>query len=503
MRHNHSMVLSKRHLQAAALLALLSASTVATAQEAGQDEVRVKSLAAPDYFSSPAAQTGLGGELWKDTAPDLMRDILPKLAGTRPLSAAFADLARRMLSTGANGPVGVGDNPDMGAARAMALVALGEARGANAILDRAPGAAGNAPLSMATAEAALITGDDDKACRTQDDLSVDRAAVYWLRLRAFCQLRAGQTDAAQLTFQLARNATPRKQDADADYARLMGAALAGTAPGAANLKTGLNYALSRRLNLDLQSAAAAASASPALKPVLKPVGGDLAGVAPGADLTAQEASDLAFLRQAKTLPAFVEAAHAAVASIAVLAAAGAPLQDPVLMARAAIAAGDVATAQTIRGHLVQDSIAGAGPVDLAILDALIAAASGKIDNQVLGNLVSRGASGGPKSPAQPAAVLLASLGGAMDPDARAQFANFDLGKPAASPARALVMEDAAAARRKGEAGLLALSIALEAGATGPQPLDRARIARALARAGLVADARAIVVEGLLSLAFTK
>lgn len=502
MRHNRSMVFSKRHTQAVALSALLLTSsglgTVAGAQEAAQEEVRVKSLAAPDYFSSPAAETGLPGDLWKDTAPDIMRDVVPKLAGTRPLSPAFANLARRMLSTGANGPAGVGDNVDMGAARAMALVALGEAKGANAILDRATGAAGSAPLSLATAEAALITGDDDKACRVQDALTVDRGAAYWLRLRAFCQLKAGQADAAQLTFQLAQSATK-----DTDYARLMGAALGGTAPGAASLKNGVNYALSRRLNLDLRSAAAVASASPALKPVLEPAGGDLAGVSPGADLTAQEVSDLAFLRQAKTVPAFVEAAHASAASIAALAAAGAPLQDPVLMARAAVAAGDVASARTIRGHLVQDSIPGAGPADLAILDALIAAASGKVDNQVLGNLVARGASGGPKSPAQPAAVLLASLGGAMDPDARAQFANFDLGKPAASSARVILLEDAGGAKRKGEAGLLALSIALDAGATGPQPVDRARIARALNRAGLAADARAVVVEGLLSLAFVK
>jgi len=493
MRHNRSMVSSKRLTQAVALSALLLTPALAAAQE----EVKVKSLAAPDYFSSPAADTGIGGDLWKDTAPDIMRDVVPKLAGSKPLSPAFASLAKRLLATGANGPAGVGDNVDMGAARAMALVALGEAKGANAILDRATGAAGSAPLSMATAEAALITSDDDKACAVQDALTVDRGAAYWLRLRAFCQLKAGQADAAQLTFQLAQNATK-----DADYARLMGAALSGTAPGAANLKNGVNYALSRRLNLDIQSAAAIASASPALKPVLKP-SGDLSGVSPGADLTAQEASDIAFLRQAKTVPAFVEAAHASAASIAALAAAGAPLQDPVLMARAALAAGDVTSAQTIRGHLVQDSIPGAGPADLAILDALIAAASGKVDNQVLGNLVARGASGGPKSPAQPAAVLLASLGGTMDADTRTQFANFDLGKPAASAARVIVLEDAGSARRKGEAGLLALSLALDAGAAGPQPVDRARIAHALNRAGLSADARAIVVEGILGLAFVK
>ena len=494
------MILSMRSQGALALLLALGFA----APVAAQDEVKVKSLAAPDYFSGPIGDTGLPADLWKGAAPDLMRDVLPRLSGPKPLSPAFASLARRLLSTGANGPAGVGDDVEMGAQRALALIALGEATGANAILDRAPGAPGSSALSMATAEAALITGDDDKACRTQDALSVDRGGVYWLRLRAFCQLRADEKDAAQLTFQLAQQQAP-KGGGDADYARLMGAALAGTAPGAANLKTGVNYALSRRLNLDVQSAAALASASPALKSMLK-TGGDLSGVAPGADLTAQETSDLAFLRQAKTLPAFIEAARAASPSIAVLAAAGGPLQDPVLMARAAVAAGDVASAQAIRGRLVQDSIPGASAADLAMLDALIAAApdgekGGKVDNQVLDNLVSRGVSGGSK--AQGAAALLASLGGTLGLDARAQFAGFDLGKPVASPARLIVLEDAAAAKRKGEAGLLALSIALDAGATGPIPVDRARIARALNHAGLSADARAIVVEGLLGLAFIK
>lgn len=488
MRHNRSMVLSMRSLTV--LLALGFAVPVAA-----QEEVKVTSLAAPDYFSAPAADTGLGGDLWKDAAPDILRDVIPKLSGAKPLSPAFASLARRLLSTGANGPAGVGDNAEMGAQRGLALIALGEARGANVILDRATGAPGSAALSMATAEAALIAGDDDKACRVQDALTVDRGAAYWLRLRAFCQLKGGQNDPAQLTFQLAQTATK-----DADYARLMSAALAGTAPGAANLKNGVNYALSRRLNLDIQSAAAVASASPALKPLIKSTG-DISGVSSGADLTAQEASNLAFLRQAKTLPAFIDAARAASASIAALAAAGGPLQDPVLMARAALAAGDVASAQTIRGRLTGDTIPAATAADLAILDALIAAASGKIDNQVRGNLVSRGVSGGAK--AQAAAVLLSSLGGSLDPEARAQFAAFDLAKPVASPARMQVLEDAGAAKRKGEAGLLALSIVVDSGAAGPIPTDRARIARALNQAGLAADARAIVVEGLLGLAFTK
>ena len=491
MRHNHSMI-SPLRLPRVLMLSsalLLSLSAAARAQE----EVKVKTLAAPDYFSGAVADTGLPSDLWKGAAPGIMRDVLPKLAGPKPLSPAFASLARRVLSTGSNAPASVGDDVEMGAARGLALIALGEAKGADAILDRATGGPGSSALSMAQAEAALITGADDKACQAEQALTVDRGAAYWLRLRAFCQLKAGQTDAAQLTFQLAQ-----QQTKDADYARLMGAALAGTPPGAANLKNGVNYALSRRLSLDVQSAAALASASPALKPVAAAPTAQAADI--GHDLTAAEASDLAFLRQAKTLPAFVEAARASAPSIAALATAGGPLQDPVLLARAAVAAGDVASAQAIRGRLTQDVIPGATAADLAILDALIAAGSGKIDNQVLANLVSRGATG---KPAQAAAVLLSSLGGTMDADTRTQFATFDLGKPAASAARLQVLEDAAGAKRKGEAALLALSLALDAGASGPAPVDRARIAHALNRAGLSVDARAVVVEGLLGLAYAK
>jgi hypothetical protein len=344
---------------------------------------------------------------------------------------------------------------------------------------------------MAAAEAALITGADDKACRVGEALSSDRGAPYWLRLRAFCQALAGQNDAAQLTLSLAV-----QQTKDADYARLMGALLSGTAAGSANLRNGINYALSRKLGLDLQ--AAAATASPALKPVLKPAG-DVGTLAGGADLTAAQTSDLAFLRRAKGLAAFTEAAKASSASIAALAHADAPLEDPVLFARAALAAGDLATAQTIRGKLTGDAVPGAGAVDLVLLDAAISAANGGKDGQVLDALVERGAQAGTKSPTQPAALILAALGGVLGPEARARFAAFDPGKPAAAAGRLAVLDDAAAAGRKGEAALLALSIAADAGSAGPAPVDRARLVRALSKAGLEADARALAVEGLLAL----
>ena len=244
----------------------------------------------------------------------------------------------------------------------------------------------------------------------------------------------------------------------------------------------------------MQGAAAVASASPALKAVLKP-----APLADGTDLTAAQGSAVAALRAAKGLAAFTDVAKASSAVIAALARADAPLEDPALLARAALAAGDLATARTIRGKLTGDTIPGATPLDLALLDAALAAAEGKQDAQVLDGLIERGAQGGAKSPAQPAAILLAALGGAMGPEARAQFVTFDPGKPAASATRLTVLDDSAVAGRKGETALLALSVAAEAGAAGPTPVDRARLVRALLKAGLDADARTLALEGLLAL----
>jgi hypothetical protein len=476
------------------LAAPLLAALLTTAASSALAQVQVQSLAPPDLFSTPAGKSDLGADLWKDTSPDIFREVLPKLAA-KPLSPAFVELARKVLATGANAPSAVGNEPDMGAARARGLLALGDAAGAGLVLDRAPGVTGNASLSLAAAEAALIKGDDDKACGIGDALTVDRGAAYWLRLRAFCQARAGQGDAAQLTFSLAQ-----QQTKDADYTRLMTAVLNGTPPGAANLRNGINLALSRKLGLSLKAPTVAATASPAIRNSFRSAHLYTSPL-DGLDLTAAQSASLAALRQAKTLAAFVDAATDASLPIHSLAEANAPLEDPVLFARAALATDDLTTAQLIRSRLVQDQIPGATATaaDLALLDAMISAASGKADSVTLSQLIERGAQGGVKSPAQPAALLLAALGGAMGPEERGQFASFDAGKSTASAARLTLLDDAAVAGRKGEAALLALSIAADAGPVGPAAVDRARIARGLAHAGLAADARAVVVEGLLAL----
>jgi hypothetical protein len=240
------------------LLALALSLTLGAAAQA--QPVEVAALAAPDAFSTPGRDTGLPADLWRGSSIDTVRAVLPLLA-EKPLSPAAARLARRVLATGAPGPEGAAGDAALLAARANALLALGDLAAANLILERAPAVERSAELSRAAAEAALLAGDDARACRVAEALGEGRSAVYWLRLRAFCQHLAGQAAEAQLTFDLAQ-----AQARDAVYGRLMAARLAGSPPGAASLRNGLDLALSRALQLNLASAKPSPAVAAALAP---------------------------------------------------------------------------------------------------------------------------------------------------------------------------------------------------------------------------------------------
>lgn len=100
---------------------------------------------------------------------------------------------------------------------------------------------------------------------------------------------------------------------------------------------------------------------------------------------------------------------------------------------------------------------------------------------------------------QAAAVLLAALANDLPGPDRARISVFAVPEGKAPAGRNLALEAAADSRRVGEAALLALWTASEAGAAGPAVGDRARIVRTLIRAGLADDARLFVLEGLAGL----
>jgi hypothetical protein len=428
--------------------------------------VEVQTLQTLDLFSGGRRDTGLPSDLWAGSSADVARDILPTL-GTRPMTPAAKALARRLLATAASAPDGAGADQALAAARAQALLALGDARAARLALERLSVIPSNAALSQAAAESALVLGEDDQACAIAQALTVDRGGPYWLKLRAYCQAIAGQTDAAALTVSLATAGGK-----EAAFGRMMNVVIAGSGdPGPASLRSGVDYALSRRLNLN--PAPAMANATPAIAAELA-----------AAPRNPEEA--LAALSGAKTLDAFTAASRAALPAITVRASAGNLVAaEALLLARASLAAGDPATARTLRLMIAE-----APTVDLALLDGAIAAAGGRVDPQVLDALVERGGAG--SLPAQAGALILAGLGGTVGPAARAELAGFATPRGAALPGRLLALDLAAQAGLKGETALLALSIDAVTAA------DRARAVKALAQAGLNDDARALAVEGLIA-----
>lgn len=426
--------------------ACVALGALLTAGPAKAQPVEVTPLAAPDFFSIGARDTGLGAELWRGASGETLRTVLPLLSA-KPLSPATQALARRVLASGANGPEGAGDDPEVAGARINALIAAGGAKDASAILSRTSSLERSPGLARAGAEAALLAGEDERACAIADGLATGREEIYWLRLRAYCEAMAGKAE-AQLTFDLAQSV-----ERDAVYGRLMGAKLAGGGdPGAASLRSGLDYALSRNLGLDVSTAKAA----PAVE----------------AALAVKEPGSARWIVE------------------------GGP--GELRAAMAAVAAGELAQAQALRAGLVAD----ATPVnDLALLDGLIAAAAGRPDGPTLDRLIERGSVGEAKvrGKMQNAAIVFAAFGAPMSPQARGEFAKFagaESGK--ATVARGMALDLAGEANLPGETALLALWISAEAGAGGPAVGDRARIVRALRAAGLEEDARTFAVEGLLA-----
>lgn len=159
---------------------------------------------------------------------------------------------------------------------------------------------------------------------------------------------------------------------------------------------------------------------------------------------------------------------------------------------AAAASGAAPVSPTFDLSLIDGQIGGLGQSVVAGLppetgvSALIAAAADSTDPKTRPRL-------------QAAAVLLAALANDLPGPDRARISAFTVPEGKAPAGRNLALEAAADSRRIGEAALLALWTAADAGVAGPAIGDRARIVRTLIRVGLADDARLFVLEGLAGL----
>ena len=354
--------------------------------------VESQALRAPDLFSADAGQpTGLPSDLWKGTSLGLMRTVLPIVA-VRPMSPAAQAFARRLMATSAAAPEGGGSDPDLAALRINVVLSLGDPIGARAMLEHTPGVRQSAALSQVAAEADLLIDREDEACGLADNLAAGKDGPYFRRLRAYCLFKAGDKAGAQLAYDLTA-----EQAKDDIYKRLMGAAVTGGPPGEASLRNGIEYALSRRLGLDLTPAIDKAWA-PVVTTIARDSSNQAAAQAAAASRLARRAADMnaastlnpavrdaaLSLADNKLTPQLSERLAAAGASgsmeaqqaLALYAAAGALGSEA---ARAALATFDIGPTRANQARMLELDSAGSGGAkgDVALLALWLASDAGE------------------------------------------------------------------------------------------------------------------------------
>lgn len=194
---------------------------------------------------------GFGGDVWaglerRDVAA-LLSDIPADLA-----SPTLRDLLRRLLLTSAAAPTGARaetGEPGLLGLRAERLFALGETAALSRLLEVAPERSGDELLDRTRLQARLITGREQEACRSGQQGVADHGGTWWSKALIFCQLAAGDEDAALLGLDLLReqDRLQNGDQADPDFLQLANALLGiGRAPDRPQ-PTALNLAMLAKL----------------------------------------------------------------------------------------------------------------------------------------------------------------------------------------------------------------------------------------------------------------
>ncbi len=157
---------------------------------------------------------GLRSNLWSGTSRAIVEERLAALPNA-PNSPAMQTLMRRLLLTSATPPAGNARNTDQSllALRLNKLLANGWTAEAAALAAQAP--RDDLSAREALAEAMLLEGKQVEACGEPTAIRQSSNAPYWLKMRTFCFLVAGDLTSAQLTLDVMHE---RSINDDAFYA---------------------------------------------------------------------------------------------------------------------------------------------------------------------------------------------------------------------------------------------------------------------------------------------
>ena len=134
---------------------------------------------------------GLGYDMWAGTDRAVVEQLLPQVP-IQPLSPAMRDLARRLLLSAADAPVGTANQNLMGV-RAGLLAKLGNAQDIADFLELVRPDDFDPALARLQVDALLLAGQRNEACTaTRGHLAQFDSDVYLQKAFAFCQMVAGE-----------------------------------------------------------------------------------------------------------------------------------------------------------------------------------------------------------------------------------------------------------------------------------------------------------------------
>lgn len=228
--------------------------------------VEVGTLGAPDVSRIgilTAQSGGLPADMWKGTTQATAGALLRDLKSATP-SPAMRALERRLLLTEAKLPQGTSRSPHLLALRLERLIDMGALDAALQLSQRVAVAGDYEDEQRMRAEALLYRGAEKDACALGQTMRMVGRDVYWAELGTFCELRADNEAAAQLSVQLIQQ---RGVDAPAFYAlfdHLSGAA-PPDAPPPEDDGTALSFAMRRMIGPQPNDTAAYADRPAALR----------------------------------------------------------------------------------------------------------------------------------------------------------------------------------------------------------------------------------------------
>lgn len=185
----------------------------------------VEGLDAPELDAIGVGGPSEGGfdrTLWQGSDPEAVQALLadlPVVTQVPPLGR----LTRRLLVTGS--AVGAGRGRLL-EARVARLIAIGDLDAAKTLVDQLPATAADSALARSAAEVALLSGDEEAACRLTDSVGLATAAEFWAKVEIYCRLAADDPSGARLGLDLLREA---RQTADTAFFELA-TAIAEQAP---------------------------------------------------------------------------------------------------------------------------------------------------------------------------------------------------------------------------------------------------------------------------------